>query len=60
MPEINVFLFDLYYLFKLFPFWENDLDQDIEDYETKTQEDMAQIRVNLFSEFGYKQDKAFV
>ena len=60
MPEINVCLFDLYYLFKLFPFGENDLDQDIEDYETKTQEDMAQIRVNLFSEFGYEQDKAFV
>ncbi|MBE7713612.1 MAG: hypothetical protein E7Z87_07700 [Cyanobacteria bacterium SIG26] len=60
MPEINVCLFDLYYLFKLFPFWENDLDQDIEDYETKTQEDMAQIRVNLFSEFGYEKDKAFI
>lgn len=60
MPEINVFLFDLYYLFKLFPFADEDLTQDLEDYECKTQEEMAQIRVNLFSEFGYKKDEALV
>ena len=39
MPEINVFLFDLYYLLKLFPFADNDLEQDLEEYESRTQED---------------------
>lgn len=60
MPEINVCLFDLYYLFKLFPFADNDLNKDLKEYEHNTQEEMAQIRINLFSEFGYEKDKAFI
>jgi len=49
MPEINLFLFDLAYLFKLFPNRDKDFEREIADYEQQTNENMAQIRINLFS-----------
>ncbi len=53
MPEIDVFLFDLKHLLKLFPKMETQDSRDIEDYEYEVQDDMLQIRINLFSGFGY-------
>ncbi len=53
MPEIDVFLFDLSQLFKLFPKQDKELDNKICEYEQRLQNDMAQNRINLFSEFGY-------
>lgn len=53
MPEISLFLFDLEHLFKLFPKQNNNFKEKILEYEQKTQEDMAENRVKLFSEFGY-------
>jgi hypothetical protein len=48
MPEINVCLFDLVFLFKLFPKRENSPEYEITDYEEDAQKNMAQIRLNLF------------
>jgi hypothetical protein len=56
MPEISLFLFDLEQLFKLFPKQDGQLKDKIQEYEQKTQEDMAEIRIKLFSEFGYKNE----
>jgi hypothetical protein len=53
MPEISLFLFDLEQLFKLFPKQDGQLKDKIQEYEQKTQEDMAENRVKLFAEFGY-------
>lgn len=61
MPEISMFLFDLKQLFKLFPKEDKELQRKIHEYEQQTQADMAQNRLNLFSEFGYESefDKAY-
>lgn len=56
MPEIDFFLFDLEHLLKLFSGSNNNLQQDVADYECETHKNMIQIRMNLFSEFGYKSD----
>ena len=56
MPEISLFLFDLEQLFKLFPKEDRQLRYKILEYEQKTQEDMAENRVKLFSEFGYESE----
>lgn len=56
MPEIDVFLFDLSQLFKLFPKQDKDLNNKIQSYEQQLQEDMAQNRIKLFSEFGYSSE----
>lgn len=56
MPEISLFLFDLEQLFKLFPKEDRQLRDKILEYEQKTQEDMAENRVKLFSEFGYESE----
>lgn len=53
MPEISLCLFDLKQLLKLFPKQDKDLRQKIIDYEQKTQENMAENRLNLFKDFGY-------
>lgn len=46
MPEIDVCLFDLFYLFKLFP--KAEKKYRFCDYEADTKKCMAQIRLNLF------------
>ncbi|MBQ8668487.1 hypothetical protein IJ472_01810 [bacterium] len=56
MPEISLFLFDLEQLMKLFPKQDRQLRDKILEYEQKTQEDMAQNRIKLFSEFGYESE----
>ena len=56
MPEISLFLFDLEQLFKLFPKEDRQLRDKILEYEQKTQKDMAENRVKLFSEFGYESE----
>lgn len=53
MPEISFFFFDLEYLFKLFPKCDKEQHYDLAEYENKTQENMFQNRMNLFSEYGY-------
>lgn len=58
MPEISLFLFDLEQLFKLFPKQNNNFKEKILEYEQKTQEDMTENRVKLFSEFGYSNEFA--
>lgn len=62
MPEISFCLFDLKQLFKLFPKVDREFESKIDEYERKTQEDMAQIRLNLYSDFGYESefDKACI
>ena len=54
MPEISLFLFDLEHLFKLFPKQNFQLKDIISEYELKTQEDMSENRVKLFSDYGYE------
>lgn len=56
MPEISFCLFDLKQLFKLFPKQDRELKKQIEEYERKTQEDMAENRVKLFSQYGYESE----
>lgn len=53
MPEISFFFFDLEQLCKLFPKCDNNQYKELEKYENEAQENMVQIRMNLFSEFGY-------
>lgn len=50
MPEITLCLFDLEQLFKLFPRADKELNKKLLEYEQKAQENMAQIRLNLFNE----------
>lgn len=56
MPEISLFLFDLEQLFKLFPREDKQLKDKILEYEQQTQETMAENRIKLFSEHGYKSE----
>jgi len=60
MPELDLFLLDLYYLFKLFPQKDEDLNRQIAEYEIQTNEDMAQIRINLFGSDYENSQKAFI
>lgn len=53
MPEISLCLFDLKMLFNLFPKQDKFLQEQISDYERRTQEDMAENRQRLFADFGY-------
>ena len=53
MPEITFVFFDLEQLFKLFPKCDKSQYKDVTEYENEAQENMVQIRTNLFSEFGY-------
>lgn len=48
MPEISLFLFDVEYLFKLFPKLDKKLHESISDYETQAEEAMAENRIKLF------------
>ena len=50
MPEIALCLFDFEQLFKLFPKPDIELNKKLLEYEQKAQENMAQIRFNLFTE----------
>lgn len=62
MPELNVMMFDLYYLFKIFPHEDKEFNEALAEYERNTNDEMYQIRLNLFSEFGYeaKPNKALI
>lgn len=53
MPELNLCLFDLKQLFKLFPKQDKQLRYNVLEYEKKAQEDMAKNRLKLFCEYGY-------
>lgn len=55
MPEISICLFDLKFLFNLYPKEDKNLQQKLLEYEEQTQADMAENRVKLFQEFGYQQ-----
>ncbi len=46
MPEISIFFFDLEQLFKLFP---RKVEEKIEEFEQKMQEDMEINRARLFT-----------
>ncbi len=50
MPEISFCLFDLEQLFKLFPKRDKEFEQKVDEYEQQAQENMAQIRLRLFSD----------
>lgn len=50
MPEISFCLFDLEQLFKLFPKRDREFEQKVDEYEQQAQENMAQIRLRLFSD----------
>ena len=54
MPEISLFLFDLDQLFRLIPKRDRQLEDKIQEYEHQTQQDMAENRLKLFSEYGYE------
>ncbi len=56
MPEISFCLFDLKQLFKLFPKQDRELEHQIEEYERKAYECMAENRVKLFSQYGYQSE----
>ncbi len=56
MPEISFCLFDLGKLFELLPKENKELKAKIAEYETNAQEAMAQNRVKLFSDYGYKSE----
>lgn len=53
MPEINLFLFDLGQLLKLFPKTNSESDFEVRKYEQKNEEEMERNRLNLFGQYGY-------
>jgi len=48
MPEISICVFDLKFLFKLFPKTDTEYQRKLSEYEKQTQEIMAQNRSRLF------------
>ena len=56
MPEISFCLFDLGKLFELLQKENKELKAKIAEYETNAQEEMAQNRMKLFSDYGYKSE----
>ncbi len=53
MPEINFCLFDLNYLFKLFPKADGEFMDNFARFEQATEEQMAENRYKLFEEYDY-------
>lgn len=53
MPEISFCLFDLGYLFKLFPKTDNEFNEKLRDFETTAEAQMEKNRSNLFEEYNY-------
>jgi len=53
MPEISFCLFDLDYLFKLFPKADNEFNENLKRFETSVEAEMAQNRNKLFAEYDY-------
>ncbi len=50
MPEISFCLFDLKQLFSVFfPKHDREYERKIDEYERQAQENMAEIRMKLFS-----------
>ncbi len=56
MPEIYECLFGLAQLFKCFSNNDKKFEQELDAYEAKTLDEMAQIRLNLFKDYGYKSE----
>ena len=56
MPEISFCLFDLNYLFKLFPRENKELNEKLSEYENYTQQVMEENRTKLFNEFEYQSE----
>lgn len=53
MPEIYVCFYGLFQLTRCFTNNCSNIDKEIANYENKTQCDMAEIRMKLFTDFGY-------
>lgn len=53
MPEISFCLFDLKYLFKLFPKEIFEFRDNMHNFETKLEEEMAANREKLFEQYAY-------
>lgn len=53
MPEISFCLFDLRYLFKLFPKSDCEFDEKLKNFENSIEEEMVQNRNKLFAEYDY-------
>jgi hypothetical protein len=53
MPEIFECFTNLCELLRFIPLENNDTDREIQEYEHKTLNDMAQNRIKLFGQYGY-------
>ena len=53
MPEIYECLFGLAQLFRFVSRADKKLDQELKAYEAQTLDEMEQIRLNLYKDFGY-------
>lgn len=53
MPEICFCLFDMKYLFKLFPKKNEELNDNLKDFENKFEGEMAENRARLFEDYTY-------
>ena len=53
MPEIFECFFNLGELLRLIPTENINMDREIQEYENKTLDDMAQNRIKLFEQYGY-------
>lgn len=53
MPEIDLFLFDLGQILKLFPKSNSEFEFKMRQYEQANEEEMERNRLNLFGQFGY-------
>ncbi len=53
MPEISFCLFDLGFLFKLFPKADGTFRESLKNFESSTEAEMAKNRSKLFEDYEY-------
>mgnify|MGYP004455863327 FL=1 len=53
MPEISFCLFDMGYLFKLFPKKSKEFNDNMKNFENKFEGEMAENRARLFEDYNY-------
>ena len=53
MPEISFCIFDLCFLFKLFPKNDSKFNKTLKDFESSTEAEMAKNRSKLFEDYEY-------
>ncbi len=56
MPEIYECLFGLAQLFRCFSNDDKKFEKELNAYEEQTLDQMAQIRLNLYKDYGYSSD----